>query len=553
MSAQIPVLLEELTAHFLREDPNAALSDAFLMSLYTVNALVASIIAGFIGSRIVAEIGADLRLKVFKATQDMDMQDINKFSIPTLTKVITSDVETVSGFYAALFTSGLMLPLTLLILSPIMATKSIEMIAMIGIIMVVCFSLVFFTFRHIEPVLEEGNRNNVEVNSKVVEYMEGASVIRAYGADEKHYNEFKGISDNLLRVGKKLGRNMSYMNPMVDIMIIVIPLLIYGIAFFIMPSLDSEQQIDTLSGIISFTMYALMILTAVTQSTYVMASSYPAFVNSRTSVENVLDYKPSMKDGDKGNQDRSGSLELRDVSFAYPGQKDLFLKNINISVKPGEKIAIMGPSASGKTTIVNLMLRFYDVTSGAVLVDGMDVRDYDFKDLRSRISFYPQEPVIFSTTAFDNVRFGNLAKNVPEEEIWEIMEECESTDFLDDLPNGKDTVFSENGSELSGGQRQRIALARTMSTPGEIYILDTPFSAIDLKKEACIMDALWKRKEDSTMILVTHRVTAARRCDRIYVVEKGEIIGSGTHEELLKSCEYYSELFTLQSDWEAMS
>ena len=553
MSAQIPVLLEELTNHFLREDPDAALSDAMEMSLYTVNALVASLVAGFIGSKIIADMGADLRRKVFESTQRMDMQDVNRFSIPTLTKIITTDVETVSGFYVALLTSGLMLPLTIIILAPIMASKSVAMIAIIAMIMVICFVLVFVTFRHIAPSVEKSGEGDIEINNKIVEYMEGATIIRAYGGEEKHYSDFKDISDDLSVTNRKVKKNMSYMGPMMDSMVIVLPLTIYAIAYFIMPGMDSDEQISTLASIISFTMYALMILSAVTQSTYVMASVYPAFASSRESVESVIDFEPALKEGDKENPDRSGTVELRDVSFHYPGQTHPLLKNINITIKQGEKIAIMGPSASGKSSLLDLIVRFYDATSGTVLVDGMDVKDYRLMDLRGRISYYPQEPVIFSASAFDNIRFGQVGQNITDEEVLKIMEECEVTDFIDDLPNGRNTVLKENGKGLSGGQRQRIGLARTMCTPGEIYILDTPFSRIDAKMEGRIMAALRKRMGDRTIIMVTHKITAARACDRIYILENGEITGCGTHDELMKTCEYYSQMVKLQKDWEALS
>jgi ATP-binding cassette subfamily B protein len=446
-----------------------------------------------------------------------------------------------------------MLPLTLIILAPIMASKSVAMIGIIAMIMVVCFVLVFVTFRHIAPSVEKSGEGDIEINNKIVEYMEGATIIRAYGGEEKHYSDFKDISDDLSVTNKKVKKNMSYMGPMMDSMVIVLPLTIYAIAYFIMPGMDSDEQISTLASIISFTMYALMILSAVTQSTYVMASVYPAFASSRESVESVIDFEPALKEGDKENPDRSGTVELRDVSFHYPGQTHPLLKNINITIKQGEKIAIMGPSASGKSSLLDLIMRFYDATSGTVLVDGMDVKDYRLMDLRGRISYYPQEPVIFSASAFDNIRFGQVGQNITDEEVLKIMEECEVTDFIDDLPNGRNTVLKENGKGLSGGQRQRIGLARTMCTPGEIYILDTPFSRIDAKMEGRIMAALRKRMGDRTIIMVTHKITAARACDRIYILENGEITGCGTHDELMKTCEYYSQMVKLQMDWEALS
>jgi ATP-binding cassette subfamily B protein len=332
-----------------------------------------------------------------------------------------------------------------------MASKSVAMIGIIAMIMVVCFVLVFVTFRHIDPFVEKSGEGDIEINNKIVEYMEGATIIRAYGGEEKHYSDFKDISDDLSATNRKVKKNMSYMGPMMDSMVVVLPLTIYAIAYFIMPGLDSDQQIDTLASIISFTMYALMILSAVTQSTYVMASAYPSFVSSREAVESVIDFEPAMRNGDKENPDRSGTVELRDVSFQYPGQNEPLLKNINISIKKGEKIAIMGPSASGKSSLLNLMMRFYDATTGTVLVDGMDVRDYDLMDLRGRISFYPQEPVIFSASAFENIKFGQVGQNISDEEVLKIMEECEVTDFIEELPNGKDSREARGrGSDWPG-------------------------------------------------------------------------------------------------------
>ncbi len=551
-SAQIPVLLEELTSHFLKEETEAAISDAAEMSGYTVAALICSLLAGFLGSRLVSDMTTKLRRKVFESIQKLDVQDIHRFSIPKLTMIISNDIETVSSFYVAMLTSGVMLPLTIIVLFPIMVSKSLPLIIVITLIMTVTFALAFRTFRTITPYVERGGRDSMEINNKIIEYIEGINVIRAFGGHAKHYSDFKELSDDITEISGKLSRHLSYLTPLMDTLILVIPLAIYAIAFFVMPSLDSDGQIELLSGIISFTVYAIILLTAVTQTSYVVAASYPPFANSKRSIESVLNYKPSMKEGSMSNPHRSGSIELRHVSFAYEEGQETFLKDINIRIRPGEKVAIIGPSASGKTTLLNLIQRIHDASSGSVFIDGMDVRSYSFEDLRSRISFCPQEPVIFSASAMSNILFGEIGQDASEHEVRKIMDECEVTGFLNDLPSGWGTVLTDPGVKLSEGQKQRICLARAIVNPAEIYLLDSSFSAIDAKMEARIMTAIWRRLRGRTAVLVTHKISVARRCDRIIVMENGSIIGSGTHEELMKDCEYYSELMALQSDWEAV-
>lgn len=259
-----------------------------------------------------------------------------------------------------------------------------------------------------------------------------------------------------------------------------------------------------------------------------------------------------MDEGRSDGPEHSGLVEFRNVDFTYPGSENHALRNVSFTIRPGQKVAFIGPTASGKTTILDLMSRLYDPDSGKVLLDGMDLREYTERSLRARISYATQHPMLFSGTVRDNVKYGPNGRKVPDPEVDRILDDCGCREFLDGMPEGADTELTERGKNLSGGQKQRIALARAVCSQGDVYLFDDSFSALDAITDVSVHAALDRRLHESTVVYVTQRISSVKHCDVIFVVDHGSIIASGTHESLLKDCAYYRDMVALQADREVI-
>ena len=386
------------------------------------------------------------------------------------------------------------------------------------------------------------------INLVMREKLTGVRVIRAFGTVDFETKKFEDINRDYQKTNKKLQRTTNSVMPVLTIIISLTAALVMLMA----ANQSVNKGIDyTIGEVMAIIQYIMQIMVAVLMLTLVFVM-LPRAATAATRAQEVLNTEPIIKNKEvtKDNTNQQGYLTFKNVSFTYPGADVPAIKDLSFEAKPGETTAIIGGTGMGKSTIVNLIPRLYDVTEGQVLVDGVDVRDYDTAVLRNKIGFVPQKAVLFAGTIDSNIQFGD--KNASEDRIEEAVKIAQSYDFVMKKEQGFNSPISQGGTNVSGGQRQRLAIARAVVRKPEIYVFDDSFSALDFKTDKSLREALAKETDNATVVIVAQRISTIMEADRIIVVEKGEIAGIGTHQELLKSCDFYKEIVSSQLSKEDM-
>jgi ATP-binding cassette, subfamily B, multidrug efflux pump len=380
------------------------------------------------------------------------------------------------------------------------------------------------------------------------ETLTGLMVIRAFNTEKYEAEKFDAANKDLTATTLFINRVMVFLMPVMMFILNGVMLLIVWVG---------AHQIDAgkmqIGNMLAFTQYAMQIIMAFLMITIVFIMLPRASV-SAARVSEVLETEPVIKDpkeAKKFNNELQGVVEFQDVSFRYPGAEDDVLKDITFSARPGQTTAFIGSTGSGKSTLINLVPRFYDVTGGKVLVDGVDVRDVTQHDLREKIGYVSQKAVLFSGTIESNIRYAN--ENATQEEITKYADTAQALDFITESDNGFETPVSQGGTNLSGGQKQRISIARALAKKPEIYIFDDALSALDFKTDAALRRALKKETSNATVLLVTQRISTVLNADKIVVLDKGEVVGTGTHKELMESCNVYREIALSQLSKEELA
>lgn len=503
-------------------------------------------------SRISSSIGRTIRKKEYESIQRASADDVDGISVGSISTRITLDVDTVSQFITTLFTSGFALPLTVIIVLGILLSKAWQWnVVVLGTI---AAASVFFLImvRRILPNVRRVQYLDDRLNRTSLDYLGGLQTVRAYSGEDLHTGLFDRNNDAVASNNWRVMKNLAFSYPMISAMVVLLPLAVYAVSIAILPTMSSDAQIKLVSDMTAFVMYSMMLVSACSMTLVITGVQYPRYKVSKKRISELLALVPEGYPETSDNPVHGGKVEFRDVTFSYPGSSGDALNGFSMTAGGGEVIALIGPSGSGKTTVANLLLRLYSIRSGSITIDGMDLNEYSNSDLYGRISYAPQKPSIFTLSMRDNIRFGSAADEVTDEELDRIVDICRCREIADSLPDGLDTVLSSSGRELSGGQRQRISIARAVCRPGDIYILDDTFSALDPKTENAVREAIRERLNGRTIIMMTQRASVARCADRIYLMDSGNVVASGTHEELIRSCPYYSDIVRLQSDWEAM-
>ena len=504
--------------------------------------LVFSVAAVKVGSKAAMGFGRDTRRDLFHRVNEFSSREVNHFGPPSLITRITNDVQQVQML--------VLMTCTLLLAAPFTAVGGV-ILAMrqdIGLswIFIVTIPLVLLAQGSIivrmTPTFRVMQEKIDRINEILREQLTGIRVVRAFVREPEETSRFREGNDSLTRTALTGGRLQSLMFPTVSLFVNMASV---AVVWFGADQIGSGEM-RNIGALIAFLTYLTQILMSVMMATY-MAALVPRASVSAERIMEVLDTPSSVvraADPVRITAPRA-SLEMRDVGFHYPGAEHAVLEGISFVCRPGEMLAVIGSTGSGKTTLINLVPRLFDVTSGAVLVDGVDVRELAPEDLWSRVGLVPQKPYLFSGTVASNLRYGR--EDATEDEMWEALRVAQAEDFVRAMDGGLEAAVAQGGSNLSGGQRQRLAIARALVRRPDIYLFDDSFSALDLATDARLRAALAPRVTDAAVVVVAQRVSTIRNADRILVLEDGEAVGLGTHEELLESCPTYIEIVESQA------
>lgn len=496
-----------------------------------------AIAAVYFGARTAMALGRDLREGLFAHVQEFSAQEVGKFGAPSLITRTTNDVQQVQMVILFTFTMMVTAPI-MLIGGVIMALREdvvlsgllVVIVPVLGVAVALIVSRMVPYFRVMQTKIDA-------INRVLREQIAGIRVIRAFVRERRESERFGAASADLFETSLRVGRLMALMFPVV---MLIMNASSVSVMWFGAQRIDSGQmQIGALTAFLSYIMYILMAVMMASMM-FVMV---PRAMVSAERIGEVLDTQTSVLPPVAPVSlpaTRSGRLELRDVEFRYPGAEEPVLRGIDLVVESGKTTAVIGSTGSGKTTLVNLVPRLFDVTRGAVLVGGIDVRDLEPDDLWSSIGLVPQKPYLFSGTVASNLRYGRT--EATDDELWHALEVAQAREFVEAMPEGLEAAIAQGGTNVSGGQRQRLAIARALVRRPSIYLFDDSFSALDFATDAALRAALVPVTRDAAVVIVAQRVATIRHADQIVVLEDGEVVGAGTHAELMASSSTYREI-----------
>ena len=514
------------------------------MLLCAFGSLAATVVVAIISSRIASDFSAVLRAKLFNKVQGFSMEEIGRFSTASLITRSTNDVTQVQMFVTMGFQVLIKAPILAIWAVCKISAKSWQWtfstgvaVAVLLIIVGLCVSIALPKFKKLQELTDN-------INRVTRENITGINVVRAYNAEKYQENKFETANNNLTKTQLFTSRTMSFMMPGIQLIMSGLPLAIYWIGAYLINKADMMSKITLFSDMVTFSSYAMQIVMAFMMMVMVFIILPRASVAAKR-INEVLDTEATIEDGDKDIKDSGirGEIEFKNVNFKYPDAEDYVLSDISFSVKKGETLAIIGATGCGKSTVINLIPRFYDVTEGEVLVDGVNVKDYKQKELRNKIGYVSQKATLFGGTVKSNIAYGDNGKDgFMESDIVDSVYVAQASEFVEKMGEGYDSYIAQGGGNLSGGQKQRLSIARAVCRHPEIFIFDDSFSALDYRTDRALRSALKKECADATKIIVAQRIGTIRDADKIIVLENGTIAGMGKHDELMKNCEVYRQI-----------
>ena len=546
LDLKLPDFMSSITT--LIQTEGSSMRDILLqggyMLLCALGSLISAIIVGFLTSRLSANFSLNLRSKIFRKVGKFGMEEIKRFETSSLITRTTNDVTQLEMFIA--------MGLQMIIKAPIMAiwavskilNKSIEWSMLTGACVVILLITVITLLIIVFPRFEKVQKLIDKVNGVTRENLTGIRVIRAFNAEHYQQNRFEDVNSNLTNMQMFNQKCFAILNPVMNLVMHSLTLGIYIIGAILINSAGMLDKINLFSNMVVFTSYGMQVIAAFLMLAMIFMILPRAQVSAKR-INEVLDSDISIKDGkmDIKKTKEIGTVEFKNVSFKYPDADEYLLSNINFKVEKGETIAFIGSTGSGKSTLINLVPRFYDVTDGEILIDGINVKDYTLESLNNKIGYVPQKAVMFTGTVKSNVGYGyNGKRRASLNKIKEAIDVAQGTDFVTKMDKNYDSHIARGGTNVSGGQKQRLSIARAIARDPEIYIFDDSFSALDYKTDLMLRKELKKYTKEATIMIVAQRIGTIINADKIVVLDKGECVGIGTHKELLKKCKVYKEI-----------
>lgn len=501
--------------------------------------MVSAISIMFLSSRVAARLGKTLREKVFRKVLSFSNQEFNEFSAASLITRSTNDIQQIQQLLSILFRVVVYAPIIAIGgLITVVSTSNLSMAWIIGLAVLAILIVVGTLFATTMPKFKKSQTLIDKLNLVSREILTGIPVIRAFNTQKREEDRFESANKDLMKNSVFVNSVMSMMMPIMMFIMNSIMILIIWVGGH---NIDSGvMQVGDMMAFLQYTMQIVMSFLMISMISIML----PRASVSAKRINEVLEKEPAIKDRPELEQakfdlKKKGLVEFRNVSFRYPDAESEILSDISFTANPGETTAIIGSTGSGKSTVVNLIPRFYDVTGGEILIDGVNIKDVSQKDLRSKIGFVPQKGILFSGTIESNIKYG---KDITDDEMKRVAEIAQASEFIEKKDEKYDSEIAQGGNNVSGGQKQRLSIARALAIDPEIFVFDDSFSALDLKTDRNLRDALKKQTSGKTIIMVAQRVSTIMNAEQIIVLEDGKIVGKGTHEELLKNCETYKQI-----------
>lgn len=546
-SLQLPTLMSNIVNKgILGNDQSYIISSGIHMLLVTAFGSLAAIATGFLASRIATGFARKVRLETFKKIESFSLNEINKFSTASLITRSTNDIQQVQMVTVMVLRIALQAPLmaigaifsalhTAPSMTWVMAFSVIALLVVVGTIS----SLVVPKFKLQQKLVDQ-------MNLVARENLTGLRVIRAFNNEHVEEKKFNDVNRKLTKLGLWINRVISLMQPamMLIINFTMLAIVWVGAHYVVDGSLE-------IGNMMAFMQYAMQVITSFLLLVMIMVMLPRAQVSAGR-IGEILDTKNSIKEAkhpEELDTDKRGILEFRHVAFTYPGAESAVINDVNFVAKPGQTTAFIGSTGSGKSTLINLIPRLYDVSSGQILIDGHDIRRIARKDLTRVLGFVPQRGVLFSGTVESNIKYGKA--DISDAEMHDAATTAQA-DFINDLDGKFHAHIAQGGSNVSGGQKQRLSIARALAKDPEILVFDDSFSALDYKTDAALRKALREKEANKTILIVAQRISTIRHADQILVLDNGHVVGKGTHEELLRNCDVYREIAESQFSEEEM-
>ncbi|MGP0584593.1 ABC transporter ATP-binding protein [Paenibacillus timonensis] len=507
-----------------------------LMLVVALGGMACSIAASYFSSRAATGFGKLLRGKVFKHVSNFSLEEFDTIGTASLITRTTNDITQVQQVLIMILRMMVMAPMMCLGGIIMAVSKDATLSLVLVVILPVLAGAIFLIARKGLPLFKAIQKKIDKLNLVMRESLTGIRVIRSFNRTDYESKRFDAANLDLTDTSIKVNKIMAFMMP---IMMLVMNLSSVAIIWFGGLRIDAgDMQVGDLMAFLQYAMQIMFSLVMVSM----MFVMIPRASASAIRINEVLDMVPVIKDSAASGRstEAKGLVEFQNVSFSYPGAEQPAVQDISFTAKPGQVTAIIGGTGSGKSTLISLIPRFYDVQAGSVRVDGVDVRDMTQEELRSKIGFVPQMAVLFSGTISENIRYGK--EDATDEEVWRAAEIAQARDFIGKMEQGFESPIAQGGTNVSGGQKQRLSIARALVRPAEIYIFDDSFSALDFKTDAKLRAALKQETKESTVIIVAQRVSTVLDADRIIVMNDSQIAGVGTHQELMETCDVYKEI-----------
>lgn len=513
------------------------------MLLCAAGSLLSAIIVGYFIANISATFSLKTRKQIFDKVENMAMNEVKQFSTSSLITRTTNDITQVEMLIGMGLQLLMKAPITAIWAITKILNKSWQWSTLTAVAVVILLSVIFSLMMIVMPRFKIVQKLIDKINGVTRENLTGIRVVRAFNAEEYQENKFNNANEALTNQQLFNQKKFAIMSPIMYLVMNFLTLFIYFIGAYLIKDATMINKIEIFGNMVVFSSYAMQVIMSFLMLAMIFMMLPRASVSAKR-INEVLDAPISIEDGTiKENKNGEvGTVEFRHVSFKYPDAEEYLLKDISFKANKGETVAFIGSTGSGKSTLINLVPRFYDATDGEVLVDGINVKEYSQEFLHQKLGYIPQKAVMFNGTVTSNVSYGDSANEITEKKIKEAIEVAQGKDFVEKLDDTYEAHIASGGTNVSGGQKQRLAIARAIARNPEIYIFDDSFSALDYKTDAALRKALKKYTKDATSLIVAQRIGTIMNADKILVLDNGTCVGIGTHQELLKNCEVYQQI-----------